>query len=39
MREGAEIEDIAAGFSYSVVKNCLFKVLKLKDIKELEIIL
>ena len=35
MREGAEIEDIAAGFSYSVVKNCLFKVLKLKDIKEL----
>ncbi len=35
MREGAEVEDIAAGFSYSVVKNCLFKVLKLKDIKEL----
>ena len=35
MREGAAIEDIAAGFSYSVVKNCLFKVLKLKDIKEL----
>ncbi|MDY0015505.1 MAG: acyl-CoA dehydratase activase-related protein [Bacteroidales bacterium] len=35
MREGAAVEDIAAGFSYSVVKNCLFKVLKLKDIKEL----
>lgn len=35
MREGAATEDIAAGFSYSVVKNCLFKVLKLKDIKEL----
>ena len=35
MREGAEVEDIAAGFSYSVVKNCLFKVLKLKDVKEL----
>ncbi len=35
MREGAAIEDIAAGFSYSVVKNCLFKVLKLKDVKEL----
>ncbi len=35
MREGANVEDIAAGFSYSVVKNCLFKVLKLKDTKEL----
>ncbi len=35
MREGSEVEDIAAGFSYSVVKNCLFKVLKLKNIKEL----
>ena len=35
MREGASVEDIAAGFSYSVVKNCLFKVLKLKDVKEL----
>ena len=35
MREGAAIEDIAAGFSYSVIKNCLFKVLKIKDIKEL----
>ncbi len=35
MREGAAIDDIAAGFSYSVIKNCLFKVLKIKDIKEL----
>jgi len=35
MREGAAIEDIAAGFSYSVIKNCLFKVLKIKDTKEL----
>ncbi len=35
MREGAKVEDIAAGFSYSVVKNCLFKVLKLKKIEEL----
>lgn len=35
MREGADVCDIAAGFSYSVVKNCLFKVLKLKNIKEL----
>lgn len=35
LREGASIEDIAAGLSYSVVKNCLFKVLKLKSIEEL----
>lgn len=35
MREGASVEDIAAGFSYSVVKNCLFKVLKLKNTNEL----
>ena len=35
MSEGIAIDDIAAGFSYSVVKNCLFKVLKLKDVKEL----
>ena len=35
MQEGAAVDDIAAGFSYSVVKNCLFKVLKLKNIEEL----
>ena len=35
MREGATAEDIAAGFSYSVVRNCLFKVLKLKNLSEL----
>lgn len=35
MREGAKVEDIAAGFSYSVVKNCLYKVLKLHDVSEL----
>ena len=35
MREGASVEDIAAGFSYSVVKNCLFKVMKLKRTEEL----
>lgn len=35
LREGATVSDIAAGFSYSVVKNCLFKVLKLKSIDEL----
>ena len=35
MQEGALVDDIAAGFSYSVVKNCLFKVLKIKNIEEL----
>lgn len=31
LRDGAAIADIAAGLSYSVVKNCLYKVLRLKD--------
>lgn len=31
LREGATISDISAGLAYSVVKNCLYKVLKLKD--------
>lgn len=35
MREGANIEDIAAGFSYSVIKNCLYKVLKLQSFDQL----
>ena len=35
MREGAAIDDIAAGFSYSVIKNCLYKVLKLQSVDEL----
>ena len=35
MREGAAVPDIAAGLSYSVVKNCLYKVLRLKDTSEL----
>ncbi len=30
MREGATVADISAGLSYSVVKNCLYKVLKLR---------
>lgn len=30
MREGATVKDIAAGLSYSVVRNCLYKVLKLR---------
>ncbi len=31
LREGASMEDIAAGLSYSVIKNCLYKVLKLNN--------
>lgn len=34
-REGASPADISAGLGYSVIKNCLNKVLKLKDTKEL----
>lgn len=32
LREGASIPDISAGLSYSVVKNCLYKVLKLNSL-------
>ena len=35
MREGATVQDIAAGLSYSVIKNCLYKVLRLKNMEEL----
>ena len=35
LREGATVDDIAAGLAYSVVKNCLYRVLKLKDVSEL----
>ncbi|MDR2981466.1 MAG: acyl-CoA dehydratase activase-related protein [Puniceicoccales bacterium] len=31
LREGSPLQDIAAGLAYSVVKNCLYKVLKLKN--------
>ena len=31
LREGASIPDISAGLAYSVIKNSLYKVLKLKD--------
>jgi len=34
-KEGASIGDIAAGISYSVIKNALFKVIRLKDTAEL----
>ena len=29
LREGASVADISAGISYSIIKNCLYKVLKL----------
>jgi predicted CoA-substrate-specific enzyme activase len=32
LRENAGINDIAAGLAYSVVKNCLFKVLKISNL-------
>ena len=35
LREGATVDDIAAGLAYSVVKNCLYKVLKLKNVSVL----
>ena len=34
-KEGAKIDDIAAGLCYSVVKNALYKVIKIRDPKEL----
>ncbi len=35
LREGASVADISAGLGYSVIKNCLNKVLKLKNNLEL----
>ena len=32
LREGASIADISAGLAYSVIKNALYKVLKLRDV-------
>lgn len=32
-KEGAEVSDISAGLSYSVIKNALFKVIKIRDPK------
>lgn len=34
-KEGATVADISSGLAYSVVKNALFKVIKLRDIDEL----
>jgi len=35
MRDGATIPDIAAGLAYSVIKNCLNKVLRIKNAADL----
>ena len=34
-KEGAEVSDISAGLAYSVIKNALYKVIKLSDASEL----
>lgn len=34
-KEGATVSDISSGLAYSVVKNALFKVIKLRDVEEL----
>ena len=34
-KEGAEVSDISAGLAYSVIKNALFKVIKLSDARDL----
>ncbi len=35
LRESAGLGDIAAGLAYSVVKNCLYKVLKINNLNQL----
>ena len=34
-KEGSNVSDISAGLSYSVIKNALFKVIKIRDINDL----
>lgn len=34
-KEGARIPDLSAGLSYSVIRNALFKVIKIRDAKDL----
>ncbi len=34
-KEGADVSDISAGLAYSVIKNALFKVIKVSDAKDL----
>lgn len=34
-KEGAKVSDLSAGLSYSVIKNALFKVIKIRDVKDM----
>ena len=34
-KEGATVQDISAGLAYSVIKNALYKVIKLADARDL----
>lgn len=34
-KEGASVADISAGLAYSVIKNALYKVIKISDPKDL----
>ncbi len=34
-KEGADIADLSAGLSYSIIKNALFKVIKIRDEKDM----
>jgi len=35
LRDGATVSDLSAGLAYSVVKNCLNKVLRIKSNSEI----
>ncbi len=35
LRQGSHVEDVAAGLSYAVIQNCLHKVLRISDAREL----
>ena len=35
LREGASVGDISSGLSYSVINNCLYKVLKIRDYSDM----
>ena len=37
-KEGATVGDISAGLSYSVVRNALYKVIKLRDPEQMVLI-
>ena len=34
-KEGATVQDISAGLAYSVIKNALYKVIKLADARDM----